>query len=274
MFVFKLVSERFDAHIVETAEAVELHNTLLASMPEGAKHDSDICPFCVDKAFNTDSTASGNPPGPAGPDVSGQDSQHEVEKGGTSETMTDISQEAHEALVKKAVEEAIAATEKALLTKTEEAATATSKVGELEDEVAKLKADNDRINGELDTAQVSLKTAQDEVETLKADIAAKDEAAAKTEIASKRSEQVKTLGLFTEEYIGEKAEAWAGLSDDAWTERLDEWAKLKPAGETKTDTASAMSGTTEQLTDGDKNTDTAAEEKKPTARRAILGLPA
>lgn len=272
MFVFKLVSEHFDVLLVETAEAVQLHNTLLGTMPEGARHDSDICPFCTDKAFNADSTASRNPPGPAGPDVSGQDSQHENEKGGTSETMTDISQEAHEALVKKAVEDAIAATEKALLTKSEEATEAASKAKELEDEVAKLKSDNDRLNSDLDTAQVTLKTAQDEVETLKADIASKDEAAAITEVASKRSEQVKTLGLFTEDYIGEKAEAWAGLSDDAWSERLDEWAKLKPAGETTTDSASALSGTTEKLTDGG-NTDTASETKVP-ARRAILGLPA
>lgn len=270
---FKLKCSVNDVFSVETAEAVELHDTLLANMPEGARHDSDICSFCADKAHKTNSTASRNPPGLAGPDVSGQTSQIENTKGGTSETMTDISQETHEALLAKALADATATTEKALLSKTEEAAESASKVEALTTEVASLKADNDRLNGELDTAQVTLKTAQDEVAALKADIASKDEAALKADVASKRAEQVTKLGLFAEEYIGEKAEAWAGLSDDAWTERLEEWAKLKPATSVTDDTASAMSGTTEKLTDAGDAVDTASAEKKPSARRAVLGLP-
>lgn len=259
---------------METADAVKLHDDLLASRPEGARHDSDICPFCVEKASQVDSTASRIPPVDAdGPDVSGQQSHQTNTEGGTSKTMSDISQEAHEALLAKAVAEATATTEKALEAKATEVSDLTSKVEQLTTENASLKADNDRINAELDTAQVGLKAAQDEVASLKADIAAKDEAAAKAEVASKRTEQVKNLGLFKDDYIGEKASAWAELSEENWSERLDEWAKLKPAKsddkDTSTDAASAMSGTTETLTDAASDEST---NDKPPARRAALGL--
>lgn len=258
---------------------MKLHDDLLANKPEGARHDTDICPFCVDKASQAGSTTSRNPrDGDIAPDVSGQKSQHTNTEGGTSKTMSDISQETHDALLQKAVADATTTTEKALAAKTDEASTLAGKVETLEAEVATLKADNERLNKDLDTAQVTLKTAQDEVSSLKADIAKKDEDAAKADIASKRTEQVKNLGLFAEEYIGEKASAWAELSDEQWSDRLDEWAKLKPAtstdGEkTKTETASAMSGTSGNLTK--ETTDKANEtDKQPSARRAALGLTA
>lgn len=271
----KLQCSENDAHLVEKAEAVELHNTLLANRPEGARHDSDICPFCTDKALD-DSTASRNPPGPAGPDVSGHDSQHATTKGGTSETMSDISQETHDALMQKGVADATEKLQTELAQATKVADEQTGKAATLEAELASLKTDNARLNTELDAAQVSLKTAQDEVTALKADIAAKDEAATKAEIASKRAEQVKNLGLFGEDYVSEKASAWADMSDEQWIERLDEWQKLKPAEKSgsTTDSASALSGTSGTLTVVDNTSDKADETKKPSARRAALGLPA
>lgn len=253
-----------------------MHDDLLANMPEGVRHDSDTCPFCVDKAAQSATTSRIPPAESGGPDVSGHKSQHEHTEGGTSKTMSDISQETHDALLQKAVADAISTTEKALATKTEEAAELTGKVTKLEEELEAAKADNERLNKELDTSQVTLKAAQDEVASLKADIAKKDEEAEKAEIAQKRTEQVKNLGLFADEYVTEKAKAWAELSDESWSERLEEWAKLKPAGSgdsTKDDTASAMSGTSDGLTK-DSGTDKASEEtdKKPGPRRAVLGL--
>ena len=193
--------------------------------------------------------------------------------------MSDISQETHEALLQKAVADATEKLQSELAAATKVADEQTGKAKALEDEVASLKADNDRISTELDAAQVTLKTAQDEVAALKADIAKKDEDAVKAELASKRSEQVKNLGLFKEDYVSEKAAAWAELSDEQWTERLDEWAKLKPAdsASTSTDSASAMSGSTGTLTEVGTDAASSAEgdqSKKPAARRAVLGLPA
>jgi hypothetical protein len=256
---------------VEADKARELHDELLTSKPEGARHDSDICPFCVDSSAQT--TTSGNPPASSRSDES---INHTPNDGGRDDkSMSDetITKATHEALLDKAVRDATSATEGALATKTTELAAAITKVTELEKANETLTADNARLNTELDTAQVSLKTATDEVAQLKTDAAAKDEAAAKAGKQSERADQVKGLGLFTEEYVTEKAALWATLPDDDWAARIDEWTKLKPAsttgngkGDGTGDTASAMTGTTGGLT-----TDTAGEKKTP-ARRAALGL--
>lgn len=250
-----------------------MHDDLLASKPEGASHNGDICPFCVEQATEIKSTVP-EPSRSGGPDVS--ESQPIPEHGGRdTNPMTDMTKETHEALQAKAVADAVAATEQALATKTEEASAATARADKAEAELATAQADNARLNGELDTAQVSLKTATDKVTQLESDIATKDEAAAKAEIASKRAEQVKNLKLYDDTYVAERAEAWADLSDDDWASRLDEWNKIRPADAKVTpitDAASAMSGTSDALTKEPSSTDTAGETTKPTARRAVLGL--
>lgn len=258
---------------MEPDKARELHDELLASKPDQARHDSDICPFCVDKAL---STTSANPPASGRSDVT--DTTTPNDGGRDEQSMTTATDEktmlvaTHEALMEKAIRDATSATEGALGTKTEELAAATAKLTELTAANEKLTAETARLNTELDTAQVGLKAATDEVATLKADIAAKDEASAKSTKATERAEQVTKLGLFTEEYVTEKASVWADLSDDDFAARLAEWTLLKPAktdGEgagAAGDTASAMSGTTGGLTDE------ASGQKKTSARRAALGL--
>lgn len=260
---------------MDTASARQLHDSLLAEKPEGASHNVDICPFCVESAQS--SSPSRIPPSSAGRDVSETTSQSPTHtEGGTPEPMSDtantISKETHDALLAKAVSDATSTTEAALATKTTELAAANTKVSELTTEVEQLKGDNARLNSELDTAQVSLKTATDEVASLKNDIAAKDAAAAKAEVASKRADQVKNLALFDDEYVAEKASIWADLADADWALRLEEWSKLKPAAastEKTTDAASAMSGTSEALT---KEPVDAASKSTTPARRAALGL--
>lgn len=257
-------------------EAVKLHDDLLAGMPEGARHDSDICPVCVDKATRVEPTTSRNPSRrKGGPDVSDSSQQSPDEHGGRdTKTMSEndmISKETHEALLEKALKDATSATEGALQRKTEEASQLKDENERLSTESTDLKAENERLNKELDDAQVSLKASKDEVARLEGEIETAKAEAARAEIASKRVEQVKNLGLFEDDYVAEKARAWADMSDEAWAERLDEWAKLKPAtsGEPrKTDSASAMSGTSEDLT---KDHSDSASKKTP-ARRAALGL--
>jgi regulator of replication initiation timing len=262
------------AHVV-VVDAVKLHDELLAAIPDQARHDADTCPFCIgnaDSAQNTDTT-SRIPPATGGPDVSDQVTPNT--EGGTPNNMPDIEQiskETHDALLSKAVSDAVATTEKALQTITAERDELKTSLETKTAEAASLTTDNERLNKELDTAQVGLKAVKDEVAELKSDIAKKDEDAAKAEIASKRSEQVKNLALFEESYVQEKASSWAALDDTAWTERLEEWRKLKPAdsngdgGKKTTDTASVMTGTTDTLTK------TPPETTKPAARRAALGL--
>lgn len=238
-------------------------------MPEGARHDSDVCPVCVDKAQEVVSSTSGNPPAAGGPDaITSNTSQTE---GGTNKQMTDISQETHEALLQKAVTDATAQANAEIASIKEQNASVTSERDTLSTERASLLADNERLNGDLDKAQVTLKTATDEVASLKSDIAAKVEAASRAEIASARATQVKNLGLFPEAYIADKASKWAEVDEAAWTERLDEWKAAKgdatPAATATQDAASALTGTDEAAK--------TAENDKPkpnAARRAVLGL--
>lgn len=262
-----------DAQSVETAEALKLHDDLLASRPADARHDSDICPFCLDRASEGTPQRSGALPSSDGPDVSEHTSTDPNTKGGTTDMSDTISKETHDALLAKAVSDALAEQAAALTAVTTERDELASKNTELAEQVTTLTGDNERLNKDLDAAQVTVKAREDEVASLKDSIAETEAAAAKAEIASKRTEQVKALSLFAEDYIGEKASAWAELTDEAWADRLAEWQRLKPATEvassTNTDTASALSGTSGSITEAP--TDAASATKKP-ARRAVLGL--
>lgn len=255
---------------MELEAARKLHDDLLAAKPEGARHDSDICQFCL-AAVTDSATSSGNPPAPSRSDVPTNQPPRTTE-GGTTSPMTDITQEAHEALLAKAVRDAVATTEAALAAKVTEMAELTTKLETLTADKSKVDEEVKRLNTELDSAQVAKKTAEDKAEQLTKDLAAKDEAAAKAETASKRTAQVTNLKLFPDEYVTEKASLWAEMSEEDWAARLEEWQKLKPAtaageGETKVEAASAMTGTTGSLTATPEG-----EAKKPAARRAALGL--
>lgn len=325
-----------------TTTPLGMHDQLLLSAPEGARHDATTCSFCVDWSLSADGIPSGfgrltdeakaAPYGDVdyadpgyqpdkvkrypidteaharaawsyinqadnagkysadqlskmkgkikaalakfGVKVNSDDANAEPEvqitnsdavaEGGTNKQMDTITQETHDALLEKALRDGTAAleTEKAELTA--QVAELTEAKSKLEEQVAALTAENERVNGELDKAQVELKAAADEAAALKAEAAAKAEAEAKAEVAAERASQVRNLGLFTEDYITEKASRWADFDEDAWTERLDEWKAAKGASApatSATDTASAMSGT---------NNVNSGEQ--PNARRAILGL--
>jgi chromosome segregation ATPase len=187
-------------------------------------------------------------------------------EGGTTKHMDTITQETHEALLEKALRDATASLEAEKAELESKVATLTEAASAKESEIASLQSENERLNGELDTAQVSLKAATDEAQALKADIASKEAEQAKADIAAARATQVRNLGLFTEEYITEKASRWAEVDEAAWNDRLDEWKVAKgtsasAAGKT-TDTASAMTGTSETQTGSEPTS----------ARRAALGL--
>ena len=186
----------------------------------------------------------------------------------SEETKTMLSQEAHDALLEKALKEATVAKDAELNTAKDEAAQLKVEIETIKTELAELRTENERVNGDLDKAQIDLKAATDEVATLKADVESAAEAARKADIAAKRAEQVKNLSLFGDEYIAEKASAWAELADTDWAERVEEWRNLKPATTAgEADTASSMSGTSEGLTK-----EPATEAKPKSARRAALGL--
>jgi hypothetical protein len=175
------------------------------------------------------------------------------------DTQETISAETHKALLDKALRDSTAVLEadKAELTKS---------VTDLNASLAAAITENERINGELDTAQVALKAAQDEAAALKADIAAKEAEKVHAETASARAAQVRTLGLFEENFITERASKWAEFEEASWAERLEEWkvAKGTSSAASHTDTASAMTGIR----------DIKDTRSGSSARRTVLGLPA
>lgn len=213
-----------------------------------------------------DAKSGSQKPNTTSPDskASHADRQPEVASEGGTSPMETITQETHEALLEKALRDATASLEAEKAELASEVAALTEAASAATEEIASLKAENERINGDLDTAQVELKNAQDESAALKADIAAAEEAAAKAAVETERAEQVRNLGLFTEDYIADKASRWADMDDTAWSERLDEWKAAKgqaATAPTSTDTASAMTGSNEVPAGGE-----------PTARRRALGL--
>lgn len=176
-----------------------------------------------------------------------------------------ITQETHEALLAKAVEDAIRDAKAELATLTDKVAELTGQVEVAQARVVELEEANEQVNGELDQAQVQLKAATEERDQLKEDIARRDEQAQIDELARARAEQVRNLDLFPEDYISEKAQQWAGVAEEDWADRIEEWKKAKGDGSTTTptslpnDQASAMSGAGEP-------------PAQTSTRRAVLGL--
>lgn len=200
-------------------------------------------------------------------DKSARDLIPDVAPEGGNTSMDTYTQDVHEALLAKAVEEAKAAwaTEQAELTAQVE--TLTQSATTKDAEIASLKEANTEVNGKLDTAEVALTAATEKAAALEADVAAKDEEARLIALSTERAAQVRNLKLFPDEVIDEKAARWAELDEPAWTERVEDWKAVSAAAgattTTTTETASAITGTT------DAPTGTA---KPGTARRAVLGL--
>lgn len=201
-------------------------------------------------------------------ELEGDSAEGDIDNRTPEGVMDTITKETHEALLQKAVDDATAQLreEKASLESqvsalTSERDQANERAGELETEVS-------RLEGELDTAQVKLKTAEDEVASLKEDITSRDEAMAAKELAEKRAEEVRGLGLFPDEHIAEKAERWAKYSDEEFASLLEDWKAARDTSkvEGSVETASRFSGSSEGAAGSTKT------EKAVSARRAVLGL--
>jgi hypothetical protein len=196
--------------------------------------------------------------------------QPKDQEGGSTPVDT-ITQETHEALLQKAVDDAtkddrarIAELEEQVSELTNMAETAQARVTELEQA-------NEQVSAELDEAQVKLNAATDENAQLKQDIADRETEAEISERAEERAEQVRNLGLFQEEYVKEKARDWAEISEDDWSARVEEWQKAKgtttgtpttPSETPPQDTSSAMEGSNGEPSGG----------RPKSLTRAVLGL--
>lgn len=269
------------------SEAKRLHDEALALKPAGANHDSTLCPFC-----RTDVAQSqGTPSGSGHPDGSAATGSNTSSEGGTRHPMSDMSKETHEQLLTSAVAQVKAEKDAEIAKLTSERDALVADKANLEktrdEQAATIKTltdENTKVNAELDTAQVALKAATDEVATLKQEVAARDQKAQLAEVASKRVDQVKNLGLFNDDYASKKAETWAAMSDEAWAAQLEDYKALRgtsgggDGGGQTTDTASALTGTSGDR-GGDGGSDNASSNGGGTqhtparkASRSLLGL--
>lgn len=189
-----------------------------------------------------------------------------VEEGGKANMdEKTLTEETHKALLAKAVQDATEKLSAEVSSLNESVASLTEERDDLASQVETLTGENSQLNSELDDSQVKLKAAEDEIAELKDDIAKREEEAQKSEVASERSEQVRKLGLFTDEYISEKASRWADLGDEDWAERLEEWKQAR-------DSEESAGGSTEETTETAMKGSTEGEESTQSARRAVLGL--
>lgn len=101
---------------------------------------------------------------------------------------------------------------------------ASAKVAEM---TAQFDAERNELNSKLDAAVLEAQTAKDEKTAILAyleEIRVENERAA--EVARLREERVvkvKEVASFTDEYIAERADAWAALSEDAFEATLADW---------------------------------------------------
>lgn len=217
-----------DQSKITSMSSKELHDQWLAQKPEDAKHDSD-CPFCQE--------AKQNPTGGAG--VSMSDKTH------TAEELA-----AAVALATKPLEDKIRDLE-AKGADDEVASKIAEAVKPVEDKLTE-------VQNELDVKTAEAAAAKQEIEDVKAYLKSEsdsaDEAKAVAERKDERIAKVKEVADFTDEYVTEKADRWAEMSEedfDALVETIKTAApKKEKAGDEEIPDKTKLSGVSEKANQG------------------------
>lgn len=183
----------------------DMHELMLAMMPEGATHDEDTCTICQ---ASTD----------------------------TGEDMADktYTEAEHTAALANAVAEAVKPLEEKInaFSATQQSAEVDSKIAEV---TAELTAKLEEAEAARDTAVLeaqSAKTAHDELVAYLDGVATEE--AAKAEVAERRDERVgkvAEVANFPEDYVKSNADRWAGMDSEAFEALLEDYkaAGGKPA---------------------------------------------
>ena len=183
----------------DSKQLKDLHDTLLAAMPEGAQHDPTSCVLCAaeDEHHHTDTTSGG-----LMPETYTQDDLDAAVSAGKvdlQKRLDELEAQAQQSEVGKAVADAVAERE--------------TRIGELQNQ--------------LDAAQAAKTAAESSVvETTKFWDEAILAHELEVQLAARRDERVakaKESGIFDEEYILANADRFAAMSDDDFASRIDEW---------------------------------------------------
>lgn len=194
-------------------ENSDLHDSLLANLPEGATHEAESCPFCnpegaVAASTNTDGT-------PKGGDMSD-----------TTYTQEDLD---------SAVAEAVATATGPLAEELADLKAAASeeqintRIAEVR---AELQAQVDQATAESTTAAAEAAQAKEAhdnlvtyLEALKAEAEAQEEQA---RVKTERLDKIKEVASFKDEYVEANAERWAAMDEDAFSAMVEALESAKP----------------------------------------------
>lgn len=207
---------------MEEMNLQEEHDRMVADMPEGATHASDECPFC-----------------------NGQWASF-VDQGGNVSDKT-YSEEEVDALVTAAIAKAVAPLQaeldeyKAGQVSAEVEAQIAAVREEMEAQIAELTSKLDAAVIDAEAAKTERDEAQQYWETLAAEQAAEAE---KAERRDARIAQVAEVVSFPEDYVKERADKWAQLSDEDFEALLADYKalgeKTKGSSESPLPKATAM----------------------------------
>lgn len=192
----------------------ELHDQLLAAMPEGASHDEKTCPVCNGEADLNEETH--------------MTKTHEEELANANTQISDLQSKIQEL-------------------------EALHSASETDAKIAEVKAQADEylaaVLAELDSkvlAAEKAKTEKDELvaylDKLKTDLEAEEAADARK---GERIDRVKAEVNFPEDHIAANADRWAAMEDDAFEAAMLDWKAAAPKGKVTPPAKTAMTAAAE-----------------------------
>lgn len=182
----------------ETMSPKEIHDQLLAEIPEGANHEEAECPFC-----NVNSVGGGD-----------------MSKTYTEDELTAAVNEAV-APVKEA-----AASELAELKVELDELRAAKAADEIQDEVATIKAQLDQTELRATEAEARVTEILGYFEGLAAEA---DAAAALEAAKAERLAVISEAASFSDEYVASNIDRWVALSEEDFAALLEDWKAVKSA---------------------------------------------
>lgn len=193
-------------------EHKELHDRLLANLPEGATHEAESCPFCALSEAVAASDATDTP------------------KGGDMSDTTTYTQED----LDSAIEQAVAEATKPLSEELADIQAAASEE-QIETRIAEVRAEasatEETLTAQVEEATAKAAEAQEAhdslVALLEATKAEEDAQAELTRVKTERLDKIQEVATFEDEYVEANADRWAQMDEDAFSAMLEALGSVK-----------------------------------------------
>lgn len=235
-----------------------LHDRLLADKPDGAAHDESSCPLCALEAIDNEGTTFDDQP-----------------EGGS---MSDDAKTYTEDDLKAAVDKAVADATSELNAQLSELKNSQEQA-EIDKAVAAAQAEADEkikeLQSKLDAAVLEAETEKKAREELEASVEAEKKAAEETAALEakkgERTEKVKEVASFTDEYIAENSERWALMADEEFDKCVEDWKVI--ASRVNGDSIPTKTAMTASRDEGGNSNSGSALSELKSLRKEIVGQP-